>query len=153
MLHCSLLKAIHPKWPTGVPPFLLFRGLCLRCVYLVLPSSMSWFSWWPFSNCPRWTLLKATHSEQLSDKVPVSTGVPSSSSSGWCGQKFQEWSMLLHPLLLLCVQFLFISPQYFDNRISNSAQRLDCSVHNLQPYGLPEGLAQCSSASQIQSLF
>jgi hypothetical protein len=38
MLHCSLLKAICPKWPTGVPPFLLFWGLCL-----VSPSSL-WLS-------------------------------------------------------------------------------------------------------------
>jgi hypothetical protein len=35
MLHCSLLKAIRPKRSTGIPPFLLFRGLCL-----VSPSSL-----------------------------------------------------------------------------------------------------------------
>jgi hypothetical protein len=23
-IHCSLLKAIHPKWPTGILPFILF---------------------------------------------------------------------------------------------------------------------------------
>jgi hypothetical protein len=39
MSHCSLLKAIHPELPTGVTPFLLFRGLCLWCLWLV---SLSW---------------------------------------------------------------------------------------------------------------
>jgi hypothetical protein len=29
MLYCSLLKVIFPEYPRGVPPFLLFRGLCL----------------------------------------------------------------------------------------------------------------------------
>jgi hypothetical protein len=37
-LHCPILKAIHPEWPTGVSPFLLFQGLCLGS-----PSSL-WLS-------------------------------------------------------------------------------------------------------------
>jgi hypothetical protein len=36
-LHCSLLKALCPEWSTGVPPFLLFRELCL------VSSSSPWF--------------------------------------------------------------------------------------------------------------
>jgi hypothetical protein len=30
MSHCSFLKAIHPEWPTGMPPYILFLGLCLQ---------------------------------------------------------------------------------------------------------------------------
>jgi hypothetical protein len=35
MPNCSLLKAIHPEWATGVPTFLLLWGLCSRRMCLV----------------------------------------------------------------------------------------------------------------------
>jgi hypothetical protein len=44
MSHCSRLKAIRPKWPTGAPPFFLFWGLCLLRLWSVSPS----FPWLVF---------------------------------------------------------------------------------------------------------
>jgi hypothetical protein len=43
MLCRSPLKVICPKWPIGIPPFLLLWGLCLRCVCSVIPSIL-WLS-------------------------------------------------------------------------------------------------------------
>jgi hypothetical protein len=36
--HCPLVKAVPPKEPTCVLPFLLLRGLCLWCLWSVSPS-------------------------------------------------------------------------------------------------------------------
>jgi hypothetical protein len=38
-VHCSFLKVLCPKCPTGIPLFILLRGLCLRRLCLVSPSS------------------------------------------------------------------------------------------------------------------
>jgi hypothetical protein len=154
MLHCSLLKAIHPEWPTGVPPFLLFRGLCLRCLCLVSPSS----PWLGFHGdysptaptapslrplIPSDSLIRCQSVQVYHHHLPP-VGVDKSSESVLCSYIHYSYSV--------CSFFLFqrrlTSPQCSDNRFSNSDQRLDCSLHNLQPYGLPEGLAGCSSASQ-----
>jgi hypothetical protein len=38
-------------------------------------------------------------------------------------------------------------PKCFDTRFSNPDRRPNCLLHNLQPYGVPEGLIECSPAS------
>jgi hypothetical protein len=87
MSHCSLLKAIRPEWPTGVPPFLLFRGLWLQRLCSVSP----FFPWLGFSRCllsnaSCCSLLKAARPERFPHRVSVGPSVPpsSSSESGQC---------------------------------------------------------------------
>jgi hypothetical protein len=122
MLNCSLLRAIRLEWPTGVPPFLLFRGLCLRHLCLVLPSlPTARFSRCLLSNHSRFSLLKADHPKRLPDKARVSLGLLPSSSCPHHdtqqeannkdpftrgGLNYLQWPVLLHLGLLLCVQSL-----------------------------------------------
>jgi hypothetical protein len=62
---------------------------------------MARFSWCLLSNHSCCSLLKAACPEQFPHRVPVGPGLPAS-SSGWCSQKFLEWSILLHLWLLHC---------------------------------------------------
>jgi hypothetical protein len=78
--HCSLLKAIRPEKPTGVPPFLHFRGLCLWRLWSASPSfPVARFSRRLLSNCSLCSLLKAARPEWFPDKVWASAGVPPTS--------------------------------------------------------------------------
>jgi hypothetical protein len=80
MPDCSLLKALHPELPTGMPPFLLFQGLCFWGLWLAPPSLWTGF-YGDYSCCSH---LKAHRPKRFPDKVPGSWGVPSSSFSKGC---------------------------------------------------------------------
>jgi hypothetical protein len=54
MQHCSLLKAIHLEKSIGIPPFLLFQGLCLWHLWSVMLS-------FPLVRLPWWLLLNCSH--------------------------------------------------------------------------------------------
>jgi hypothetical protein len=84
MIYCSLLKDIRPEKSTGVPPFLLFQGLCLWRLWSDSPSfPAARFSGWLLSNWSRYSLLKAARPVRFPDKVRAGPGVsPSSSISG-----------------------------------------------------------------------
>jgi hypothetical protein len=76
---------------TGIPPFLLFQGLCLWCLWSVSPFfHVARFSRWLLSNCFCFFLLKGAHPEWFHHKVPVGPDVsPSSFFSNQYEQKFQ----------------------------------------------------------------
>jgi hypothetical protein len=94
MLHCSLLKAIRPEWPTGIPQFFLFRGLCLWHLCLVSSSSL-WFGFHgvysPTTRAapslrpliPSSFLIKC---RELSPKASVQCRGPVRKDSHWCSR-------------------------------------------------------------------
>jgi hypothetical protein len=119
-LHCPLLKAVYPKWPTGVRPFFSPRAVL---GFTFLPVAR--FSRWLHSNRSRCSLLKVARPERFPVRVLVGPGLYTLLSPvGW-GQKFREWS-----LLLLRVRFLFpfrrlpAPPQFFDTRFLSPDIRL-----------------------------
>jgi hypothetical protein len=62
--------------------------------------------------------------------------------------------MLLHTWLLSCVQSRLLFGWWSalskcsDTSFLNPVRRPNCLLHNLQPYSVPEGLIECSPASQ-----
>jgi hypothetical protein len=161
MLHCSLLKAIHPKWPIGILPFIIFQGL-----YLVSPSSL-------------WLGFHGVYSPTASTAPSLRPLVPSDSHTGChsvqmyyhqlsfphhdtqqdannkvpplcrCRWTRLEWLVLLHLQLLLCMQSLLsfrrepTPPQCPVTHFSNPDRRLNRLLHNLQPDGFPEDPSGC----------
>jgi hypothetical protein len=119
---------------------------------------VAWFSWWLLSNCSRCFLLKAAHPEQFPCKVPVSPGLLPSFY-------FQlVWANLpivinapTSPAPTLYAVFSFVSeganPSTISWHFPQPNGSPNCSLCNLQLYGLPEALAECSPASQMQLLF
>jgi hypothetical protein len=102
MLHWSLLKVIRSELSICAAPFLLFpRAVFETSVIGLTFLLVAQLSRCLLSNC---SLLMATHPERFHHRVPVGPGLSPSTSSGWCGQKFREWSTLLHLRLLLCVK-------------------------------------------------
>jgi hypothetical protein len=86
----------------------LLRSVLLMSVIGLTLLLLARFSGCLLSNLSCCSLLKAAHPERFPPKVPFSPDLSSSSSASRWGQKFQEWSVLLHPLLLLHVQFFFV---------------------------------------------
>jgi hypothetical protein len=93
MSYCFFLKTIRPEWRTGVPSFLLFRGLCFWHLWSVSPS----FPWLCFQQCilsnrSRCSHIKATRPERLPDKVQVRPDLsPPPSFSDRKGENYLEW--------------------------------------------------------------
>jgi hypothetical protein len=153
--HCiSMLLHVTLFPPQGYSSWMDYR-LCLHHLCLVSPS----FLWLGFlqcllSNCSCCSLLKDAHPEWLPDRVPVDPGVSPSSSSSWCGQKFWEWSKILHFRLLFCVPLLLLfrrstPPQCPVTHFSNPVGSPDCSLHDLQPNGFPKDPARCPLTLQM----
>jgi hypothetical protein len=89
----------------------------------------------------------ASHSRFTNNNLPNSR----------CGQNYLQWPVFLHFHLLLCLQSLLqfwrgpTPPRCPDTRFWTPVRRLDCSLHNLQPYGLSEGFVEFCSASSLDS--
>jgi hypothetical protein len=90
----------------------------------------------------------AARPERFPDKLRAGPVVPPSSFLFvWVGQKFREWSIVLHLWLLSRVQSLVslgrwpAPSQYLNTDFSfNSQGRPGCSLHDLQSSDISEGL-------------
>jgi hypothetical protein len=116
---------------------------------------MARFARYLLCNCSPCSVLKAARPQRYPYRVTVSPGLsPSSCFSDRWGQNCLELPMLLHLLLLLCVQSLLsfrrvpTPPQCPDPHFSQSNGRTDYLLCDIPLYGLPEGLVDCCPASQ-----
>jgi hypothetical protein len=118
------------------------------------------FSGCLLSNCSRCSLLKALRPNRFPHRVTVGPGVsPSSCFCDRWGQKFPEWSMLLHPVFLIsCCRSLLSfrrEPTPPQCPIPHFTQSNGSSVYllrDLQLYGLPEDSAECALLPQTYLL-
>jgi hypothetical protein len=152
-IHCFLLTAIPPKSPTGIPPFLLFQGLCLQRLWSVSPSSL-WLSFHGVYSptAPVAPSLKplvqsdsliGCQSVQVCHHHLPLVGAAKSSNSDHCSHIYSSYCV---PSLL---QFQRgptppECPVIHFPQSNESANYLLC---DLQLYGLPEDSAECFPAS------
>jgi hypothetical protein len=119
---------------------------------------MAQFSLCLLSNRSHCSPLKTAHPARFPHRVPVAPNLSLTSSSGWCSQKFREWSILLHLWLLLCVPSLLLlqkgltPPQCPVTHFSQSNGSPVYIVCDHQFYGLPKDPAECCPASQTRLL-